>query len=70
MLVIYLGFILLVAFGRGFLGTPIAERSVMTLGIPIGLFVIVSAFVLTGIYVRKANTTFNDLNGEILRDSK
>ena len=70
MLVIYLGFILLVAFGRGFLGMPIAEGSVMTLGIPIGLFVIVSAFVLTGIYVWKANTTFDDLNGEVLRDSK
>ena len=70
MLVIYLGFILLVAFGRSFLGMPVAEGSVMTWGIPVGLFVIVSAFVLTGIYVRKANTTFDDLNGEILRDSK
>lgn len=70
MLVIYLGFILLVAFGRGLLGTPVAEGSVMTVGIPVGLFVIVSAFVLTGIYVWKANTTFDDLNGEVLRDSK
>src|SRR6476469_4148113 len=69
-LVIYLGFILLVAFGRSFLGTPLSEGSVMTIGIPVGLFVIVSAFVLTGIYVSKANTTFDDLNGEVLRDSK
>ena len=51
MLVIYFGFILLVAFAKGFLGTPISEGSVTTIGIPIGLFVIVSAFVLTGIYV-------------------
>ena len=59
MLVIYFGFILLVAFAKDLLGTPISEGSVTTIGIPIGLFVIVSAFVLTGIYVRKANTTFD-----------
>ncbi len=70
MLVIYLGFILLVAFGRSFLGTPLSDGSVTTIGIPVGLFVIVSAFVLTGIYVRKANTTFDDLNGQILGESK
>ena len=70
MLVIYLGFILLVAFGRSFLGTPLSEGSVMTIGIPVGLFVIVSAFVLTGIYVAKANTTFDELNGQILEESK
>jgi uncharacterized membrane protein (DUF485 family) len=70
MLVIYFGFILLVAFAKDFLGTPISEGSVTTIGIPIGLFVIVSAFVLTGIYVSKANTTFDDLTGEILKESK
>jgi uncharacterized membrane protein (DUF485 family) len=67
-LVIYLGFILLVAFAKDFLGIPISEGSVTTIGIPIGLFVIVSAFVLTGIYVRKANTAFDDLNNEILEE--
>ncbi len=70
MLVIYLGFILLVAFGRSFLGTPLSDGSVTTIGIPVGLFVIISAFVLTGIYVSKANTTFDDLNGQILGESK
>ena len=70
MLVIYFGFILLVAFAKGFLGTPISEGSVTTIGIPIGLFVIVSAFVLTGIYVAKANTTFDELNTQILEESE
>jgi uncharacterized membrane protein (DUF485 family) len=69
MLVIYFGFILLVAFGKGFLAAPIAG-SVVTVGIPLGLFVIVSAFVLTGIYVAKANATFDRLNAEILREVK
>ena len=70
MLVIYFGFTLLVAFAKGFLGTPISATGVTTIGIPIGLFVIVSAFALTGIYVSKANTTFDDLNTQILKDSE
>jgi uncharacterized membrane protein (DUF485 family) len=68
MLVIYFGFILLVAYAPGFLGTPISSAGVTTMGVPIGLFVIVSAFVLTGVYVAKANTTFDQMNEEILRE--
>ena len=69
MLAIYFGFILLVAYAPGFLGTPIGS-GVTTIGIPIGLFVIVSAFLLTGIYVAKANTEFDRLNDELLREVK
>lgn len=68
MLVIYYGFILLVAFAPGVLGIKIG--TVTTLGIPLGVFVIVSAFVLTGIYVSKANTSFDRLNDELLREVK
>ena len=46
MLVIYFGFILLVAYAPKFLGTPIGT-GVTTIGIPIGLAVIVLAFALT-----------------------
>jgi uncharacterized membrane protein (DUF485 family) len=60
MLVIYFGFILMVAYAPKFLGTPLGT-GVTTIGIPIGLFVIVSAFVLTGIYVRKANAKYDVL---------
>ena len=68
MLVIYFGFILLVAFAPGFLAIKIG--TVTTIGIPLGLLVIVSAFVLTGIYVAKANTSFDRLNDELLREVK
>ena len=60
MLVIYFGFILLVAFAPKFLGIRLGA-GVTTIGIPIGLFVIVSAFVLTGIYVSKANSAYDAL---------
>ncbi len=68
MLVIYFGFILLVAFAPGLLAVKIG--TVTTIGIPLGLLVIVSAFVLTGIYVAKANTSFDRLNEELLREVK
>ncbi|MEK0083265.1 DUF485 domain-containing protein [Benzoatithermus flavus] len=70
MFVFYFGFILLVAFAPGFLGTPISEGSVTTIGIPVGILVILSAFVLTGIYVAKANTTFDSLNQQIIEESR
>ncbi|WP_448202809.1 DUF485 domain-containing protein [Azospirillum sp. sgz302134] len=69
MLVIYYGFVLLVAFGKEFLGTPIGS-GVTTWGIPIGLFTIVSAFILTGIYVNRANGEFDELNRQIMEESK
>ena len=69
MLVIYFGFILLVAFGKGFLGTPIGS-GVITWGIPVGLFTIISAFILTGIYVHRANGEFDELNRQIMEESK
>ena len=38
----------------------------MTIGIPIGLFVIVSAFLLTAIYVSKANSKYDALIRQIV----
>ena len=50
------------------LGTPIS--GVITLGIPVGVFIIVAAFVLTGIYVRRANSEFDELNRQIIEETK
>jgi uncharacterized membrane protein (DUF485 family) len=65
MLVIYFGFILLVAYAPKFLGAPLGT-GVMTVGIPIGLIVIVAAFLLTGIYVSKANSKYDPLIRKIV----
>ena len=65
MLVIYFGFVLTIAFDPKLLGTPLSEGSVTTIGIPIGIGVIVSAFILTGIYVRRANGEFDELTAKI-----
>ena len=67
MLLIYQGFILLVAFAPKFLATPIGD-GVITIGIPIGLAVIISAFLLTGIYVWVANSRFDEMNRELIKE--
>jgi uncharacterized membrane protein (DUF485 family) len=69
MLVIYFGFILLVAYAPKFLGTPLGT-GVTTIGIPIGLLVIVAAFLLTGIYVSKANSKYDPLIRKIVGASR
>jgi uncharacterized membrane protein (DUF485 family) len=69
MLVIYFGFIAVIAFAPKALAIPIGG-GVMTLGIPVGLLVIVSAFVLTGIYVGRANSRFDPLTREIMERVK
>ncbi|QJE74226.1 DUF485 domain-containing protein [Aerophototrophica crusticola] len=67
-LVLYFAFILTVAFKPALLATSLAG-GVTTVGIPVGVFVIVSAFLLTGIYVRKANAEFDELNRQIIEDT-
>jgi uncharacterized membrane protein (DUF485 family) len=69
MLVIYYGFILMVAFSPATLGKSLSG-GVTTIGIPIGILIIVSAFVITGIYVRRANTEFDQLTREVVEDAK
>ena len=69
MLAIYFGFIFIIAFAPKSLGTPLAG-GVTTIGIPLGLFVIVSAFVLTGIYVQRANSEFDALRRQIIEQVK
>jgi uncharacterized membrane protein (DUF485 family) len=70
MLVIYYGFVLMLAFSPSTLGTPIAAGMVTTVGIPVGVAIILSAFVLTGVYVYKANKEFDPLNQQIIDEAR
>lgn len=67
MLVVYYGFILLIAFNKEALSIRLGD-GVMTSGIPIGLFVIVFTVVITGIYVRHANNRYDELTAAIHRE--
>jgi uncharacterized membrane protein (DUF485 family) len=66
-LIVYYGYTLLIAFNKELLATPIGD-SVMTWGIPMGLFVIVFTIVITGIYVRRANNEFDELTEQIKKE--
>lgn len=70
MLVIYYGFVLMLAFSPSTLGTPLGAGMVTTIGIPIGIAIILSAFVLTGVYVHKANKEFDPLNQQIIEEAR
>ena len=66
MMVVYYGFILLVAFNKEFLSQKLGA-GVMTVGIPIGFGVIVFTIVITAIYVRRANTEFDELSNAVTK---
>jgi uncharacterized membrane protein (DUF485 family) len=67
--VIYFGFVLTIAYNKEFLAQSLSG-GVTTVGIPVGIGVILSAFVLTGIYVARANTAFDDLTKQIIERLK
>ena len=67
MLAAFFGYILLIAFNKALLARPIGGGTV-SLGIPIGLGVILLAILLTGIYVRRANSDFDPMVREIRKD--
>ena len=69
MLVIYYAFILTIAFSPETLGTPIGD-GVMTVGIPVGVAIILISFLLTGIYVKRANGEFDELTNRIKADAR
>ena len=56
-LIIYYGFILLIAFKRDLFGAKTAGN--VTFGVFLGIGVILACFLLTGIYVRWANRNYD-----------
>jgi uncharacterized membrane protein (DUF485 family) len=70
MLVIYYGYILVVAFAPSVLGHPLSPGSATTVGMPIGVGVILAAVALTGTYVWRANGEFDRLTREIVESDQ
>ena len=64
MLVVYLGFIFAVAFAPEVMATKIGGGPT-SLGIVLGLCVILFAFALTGVYVVRANGRFDELTRDV-----
>lgn len=68
MLLVYYGYVGLIAFDKELLARPLGT-GVTTLGIPIGLGVILFTVLITGLYVRRANNEYDRLTAEILEDA-
>lgn len=68
MLAVYFGYVLLIAFDRSFLARPIGN-STITVGIPLGIGVILAGIVFTGIYVHRANRHFDALTRQIVEEA-
>lgn len=69
MMVAYYGYIYLVAFNKEFLAQRIGD-GVITLSIPLGIGLILFTIIITGIYVRRANSEFDRLTQEIVKESQ
>ena len=69
MLVAYFGYVALVAFDKPFLARPIGG-GVTSLGIPVGVGLILLAILLTGLYVRRANKDYDPLVDALRRGDK
>ena len=67
MMAVYYGYIALIAWNKPFLSQPLGA-GVTTIGVPIGMGVIIFTIVITGIYVRRANGEYDRLTREILED--
>ncbi|MFV0386362.1 DUF485 domain-containing protein [Paracoccus sp. (in: a-proteobacteria)] len=64
MLVVYYGYIMLIAFNKSLLAHRLGE-GVMTWGIPIGFGVIIFTILITSVYIRRANSEFDELSARI-----
>ena len=66
MLISYYTFILIIAFSPETFATPLSNNTVITWGIPIGILVIFISFLLTGLYVWRANKEFDQIRQELI----
>ena len=70
MLIVYYGYVGLIAFDKEFLAQPLSSTGVTTLGIPIALFVILFTIAITLFYIRRANNEYDQLTQQILKDAQ
>jgi len=66
-LLVYYGYIILLAFNPEFF-TTIVFGDYISIGFPIGVGIIVFAFLLTGYYVKRANDDFDHLTAKIKKE--
>ena len=69
-LVGFYGFVMVVAFKPALLAQPVAEGAALTIGVAAGLSIFVSFWLLTALYVRRANSEFDALTAEVVKEAR
>ena len=67
MLVVYYAYIMVLAFSPSTLGASL-NGGLTTVGIPVGIAIIIFSFAITGVYVNRANGEFDDLSNKVKSD--
>ena len=67
---LYFLYMILVATMPDLLHSPLEEGKNLTLGIPVGVAIIVFSWAMTGIYVGFANSRFDALSQSVVEDSQ
>jgi len=69
-LVLFYGFVLIVAFSPATLGQPLSEGGMLMIGVAVELSLFVFFWLLSFIYVRRANGEFDNLTQEIVKQAR
>ena len=65
----FYGFVMVVAFNPAALGLPVSEGSMLTVGVAVELFMFIFFWSLTAVYVKRANSEFDALTQEIVKEA-
>jgi cation/acetate symporter len=65
----FYGFVMVVAFAPGLLALPVAEGARLTVGVAVGLFMFAFFWLLTALYVRRANSEFDALTQQVVDEA-
>lgn len=68
-LILFYGFVMMVAFNPVGLGQPVSEGSMLTVGVAVELFLFIFFWALAALYVRRANSEFDALTQEIVKQA-
>jgi len=67
-LVPYYSFMMVVAFNPAILHKTLGD-SVITIAWPLGALLVIGSWLLTGIYIRRANGEFDELTQDVLKEA-
>ncbi len=68
-LIVYYAFVLFAATSGSGFATPVAQGSAVVIGLLIGWGIQIFSFLMTGVYVNRANSTFDAMTRAAVREA-